>query len=134
MQFITSKQIMPSGKDAPKFGDILRQASEGKQADQADVNAAVGRTTVYIIPLMVFFFTINLAAALSLYWLVGSLVAYFQQRAVLEKDTEELEAVADAPTSKATRDVSNITEAEIVTTTKNKKPASKKKNTKKRRR
>ena len=134
MQFITSKQIMPSGKDAPKFGDILRQASEGKQADQADVNAAVGRTTVYIIPLMVFFFTINLAAALSLYWLVGSLVAYFQQRAVLEKDTEELEAIADAPTSKTTRDVSNITEAEIVTTTKNKKPSSKKKSTKKRRR
>ena len=136
MQFITSKQIMPSGKDTPKFGDILRQASDGRPADQADVNAAVGRTTIYIIPLMVFFFTVNLAAALSLYWFVGSLVAYFQQRAVLETDTEEMEAaVGDAPVKKLARDVSNITEAEIIESPQNKKPSShKKKASKKRRR
>ena len=95
MQFITGRQALPTGKDGPKFGDILRQAGEGRPADQSEVSAAVGRTTIYIIPLMVFFFTVNLAAALSLYWFVGSVVAYFQQRAVLDKDTEELEAIAD---------------------------------------
>jgi YidC/Oxa1 family membrane protein insertase len=130
MQFITSKQVLPTGKDAPKFGDILRQAGEGRPADQSDVSAAVGRTTVYIIPLMVFFFTVNLAAALSLYWFVGSVVAFFQQRAVLEKDTEELEAIADGPSS---RDVSRIQEAEIVSTPQPKKNK-KKKSSKKRRR
>lgn len=131
MQFITSKQALPSPKDAPKFGDIIRQAGEGKPADQADVSAAVGRTTIYIIPLMVFFFTINLAAALSLYWFVGSLVAFFQQRAVLERDTEEMEAIADNST--ATRDVSSIQEAEIISTPKTSKNK-KKKSSKKRRR
>ncbi len=133
MQYITSKQILPSGKDAPKFGDILRQASEGKQADSADVNAAVGRSTVYIIPAMVLFFTINLAAALSLYWFVGSIVAYFQQRAVLGQDEEEMEALADEPTKKV-RDVSKIPEAEVVTPPKKQKPLKKKSGSKKRRR
>jgi len=130
MQFITGKQVLPAGKDAPKFGDILRQAGEGKPADQADVSAAVGRTTIYIIPLMVFFFTVNIAAALSLYWFVGSVVAYFQQRAVLDRDTEELEAAADGVSA---RDVSNIQEAEIVPTSKHPKNK-KKKSSKKRRR
>jgi len=119
MQLITSKQIMPTGKDAPKFRDILRGASDGKQADAADVNAAVGRFTVYMIPAMVFFFTINLAAALSLYWLVGSIVAFFQQRAVLGQDETEMEALADAPSGKIGRDVSNIAEAEIVSSPQN---------------
>lgn len=127
MQLITSKQIMPAGKDAPKFRDILKQASEGQQADAADVNAAVGRFTVYMIPAMVFIFTINLAAALSLYWFVGSAVAYFQQRAVLGQDEKEMEALADAPNGKTGRDVSKIAEAEIVSTPQNQKNTTKKK-------
>jgi len=130
MQFITGRQALPTGKDGPKFGDILRQAGEGRPADQSEVSAAVGRTTIYIIPLMVFFFTVNLAAALSLYWFVGSVVAYFQQRAVLDKDTEELEAIAD---ESSPRDVSNIQEAEIISTPQPKKNK-KKKSSKKRRR
>lgn len=136
MQFLTSKQIMPSGGDTPKFSDILKQAGEGKQADQAEVNAAVGRSTMYIIPAMVFFFTINLAAALSLYWLVGSLVAYFQQRAVLAEDTEEMEEIADEKDLTPARDLSKIAEAEIVSSPKPKQntPKRKTKSGKKRRR
>lgn len=134
MQLITSKQIMPTGKDAPKFRDILKSAGEGQQADAADVNAAVGRFTVYMIPAMVFFFTINLAAALSLYWLVGSLVAYFQQRAVLGQDEQEMEALADAPNGKNGRDISSIAEAEIVSTPQNKNNSNKKKKGGKKRR
>lgn len=134
MQLITSKQIMPTGKDAPKFRDILKSAGEGQQADAADVNAAVGRFTVYMIPAMVFFFTINLAAALSLYWLVGSLVAYFQQRAVLGQDEQEMEALADAPNGKNGRDLSNIAEAEIVSSPQNKNNSNKKKKGGKKRR
>ncbi len=133
MQYITGKQIMPTGKNAPKFRDIFRAASEGKQADAADVNAAMGRFTVFMIPAMVFLFTINLAAALSLYWLVGSTVAYFQQRAVLGKDEEEMETLADEP-GKPSRDLSKIAEAEIVSTPQNKKPNHKKKKGGKKRR
>ena len=46
---------------------------------------------------MVFVFTINLAAALSLYWFVGGVVAYIQQRAALKDEGEDLVAAADEP-------------------------------------
>lgn len=134
MQYVTSKQVLPSGKNTPKFSDILKQASDGKPADSADVNAAVGRFTIYMIPAMVFLFTINIAAAFSLYWFVGSIVAYYQQRAVLGRDEEEMEALADAPSARPGRDLSKIAEAEIVSTPQNKNTTPKKKKAAKKRR
>jgi len=46
----------------------------------------------FIIPGIIFFVSIGLSAAISLYWLVGGIVAYIQQKKVLEEDTIELEA------------------------------------------
>lgn len=117
-QFVSSKQLMPVDKDARKLRHILRDAGAGKQADQAEINAAMARSTQYILPVMILLFTINIAAALSLYWFVGGLVAYLQQRAALKEETEDLVEVADKPRtgergSKIT--LSNIPEAEVVT-------------------
>jgi membrane protein insertase Oxa1/YidC/SpoIIIJ len=68
---------------------------------------------------MVLLFTIRIASALSLYWLVGGLIAYAQQSLILREDEEELEAIAD---SKATKDVASIPEAEVVKTESKKTP------------
>ncbi|HEY5140747.1 MAG TPA: YidC/Oxa1 family membrane protein insertase, partial [Methylococcales bacterium] len=75
VQFLTSRQLMPVDKEARKLRNIMKDAGSGKQADQYEVNAAIGRSTQYIIPFMVFIFTVSLAAALSLYWFVGGVVA-----------------------------------------------------------
>ncbi len=112
VQFMTSRQLMPVDKDARKLRHILKGAGNGEQADQMEVNAAVGRSTQYIIPFMVFIFTVNLASALSLYWLTGGIVAYIQQSIALREDEEDMEKLADAPDRK--KDVSKIAEAEIV--------------------
>lgn len=92
VQYYQSKQLMPTDKNARKLRDILKSAGEGKQADQSEVNAAVGRSTRFLLPAMVFLFTVNIASALSLYWLVGGLVAFIQQSIVFRKDEEEIEA------------------------------------------
>jgi len=129
VQFLTSRQLMPVDKDARKLRDILKSAGEGKQADQTEVNAAVGRSTQYIIPFMVFLFTVNLPSALSLYWLTGGVVAYIQQAVALREDEETMEKmVADKPS----KDVSKITEAEVVSESKAKTKQSSKKKTAKR--
>lgn len=94
-QYYQSKQLMPQAKDQRKLGQILKDAGAGKQADQAEVNAAVGRSTRYFIPAFIFILTVNLASALSLYWLVSGLTAYLQQARVLKQDEAELEAAAD---------------------------------------
>ena len=90
-QYYQSKQLMPDDKDARKLRQILKEAGNGTQADSSEVNAAVMRNTKYFIPVMIFFFTVNIASALSLYWLVSGLVAMIQQARVLKQDEVEIE-------------------------------------------
>ena len=127
IQYFQSKQLMPQAKDARKLRTILKEAGEGRQADQSEVNAAVGRSMMYFLPIMVFFFTVGFASALSLYWLVGGLVAFAQQSIILREDETELEALADAPSKK----VDDIPEAEVVSKPQPK-PKAKKKSSKSR--
>lgn len=95
-QFFQSKQLMPQDKDQRSLRSILKEASAGKQAEQSEVNAAIGQSTRYFLPFIIVFFTIGLPAALSLYWLVSGLVAYIQQSRILAQDGVEMEALADA--------------------------------------
>lgn len=94
-QYYQSKQLMPDDKNARSLKQIFKEASEGKTADQMEVNAAMTRGMKYMIPAMIFFFTIGLPSALALYWLVSGAVAYWQQAKVLQQDVEELEEIAD---------------------------------------
>jgi YidC/Oxa1 family membrane protein insertase len=130
-QYFQSKQLMPQDKEKRSLRTILKDAGAGKQADQSEVNAAVGRSTLYLLPFMIFIFTVNLASALSLYWLVGGIVAFIQQSIVLNRDETEMEAIADKPS----KNVAAIPEAEVVKTPKPaKKPAGKSKKQAKKRR
>ena len=126
IQFYQSKQLLPQDKDARSLRRILKDAGDGKQADQSEVNAAVAKSTIYLFPAMVVLFTINLASALSLYWLVGGIVAFIQQWVVLRDDVEEMEAIVDEPAKKkkagksakhadSTEKKSAIIEGEVVT-------------------
>ena len=128
-QYYQSKQLMPTTKDQRGLREILKAAGSGKQADQSEVNAAVGRSTRYLLPFMIFFFTVSLASALSLYWLTSGVVAYIQQSIALREDETELEEIADEPS----KDPKKIPEAEIVANP-HKSPKSKKKNKKRRKR
>jgi YidC/Oxa1 family membrane protein insertase len=98
-QYIQSKQIMPKSQDSRGLRAILRDAGKGKSADQSEVNAAVGRSTLIFIPAVIFIIGLHFAAALPLYWLTSALVAIFQQSRVLKEDVKEAEAVADEPAS-----------------------------------
>lgn len=126
-QYYQAKQLMPDQKDQRSLRAILKEAGEGKQADQSEVSAAVGRSTRYMIPAFILIFTIGLPSALSLYWLVSGLVAFWQQSIILSQDEAEMEELADAP---AKKNLKAIPEAEVVPRPKTPKP---KKHKKKRR-
>ena len=128
-QFFQSKQLLPTDKDQRSLRTILKKASGGEQADQSEINAAVGRSTLYLLPVMIFVFTVSLPSALSLYWLTSGVVAFIQQSIVLRRDEEEMEGSGDKPSGK---DVSAIPEAEVVATPA-KKPKKSAKSKKKRR-
>jgi YidC/Oxa1 family membrane protein insertase len=125
-QFFQSKQLTPDSKDSRSLRNILSEAKEGKQADQSEVNAAVGRSTRYLLPFMIFLFTVNIASALALYWLVSGLTALVQQSIVLREDAEEMESAAETKSGK------QIIEGEVVETKKPK--SSKRRSTSKKRR
>lgn len=125
-QFYQSKQLMPNDQKSRGLRKILKDASTGKQADQTEVNAAVGRSTRYLLPALIFMFTVNIASALSLYWLVSGLVAFVQQSRILKQDVEELEESVDKKSSK------KVIEGEVLPPKKTKK--TKKSPSKKRRR
>lgn len=93
-QFFQSRQLLPKSADSRSLRQIMREAGQGKSADQQEVNAAVGRSTLYILPLFILLISLRLAAALPLYWLTSSVVAYIQQSRVLKEDVQEAEAVA----------------------------------------
>ncbi|MBA3758852.1 membrane protein insertase YidC [Candidatus Saccharibacteria bacterium] len=137
-QYYQSKQLMPNDKDGRKLRHILRDAGSGAQADQSEINAAVGRSTRYFIPVLIFFFTVNIASALGLYWLISGLVAMIQQHRILKDDEEEIETKLHKKDKKSTaRVVSNVIEGEVVEKPKkatSKKSGPKSKKAKKRRR
>lgn len=99
-QYLQSKQLMPTPKDGKTLRQILSDAKTGQKADQGDMQAATGRYTTFLIPIMIFFITLGIASALSLYWFVSGLIAFLQQSIILREDKTELEAVADAPEKK----------------------------------
>lgn len=121
VQYKQSTQLMPKSKNSRSLKQILKDAAEGKEADQQEVSAAVMSGTKYLIPAMILFFTAGLASALSLYWFVSGLVAITQQSRVLKQDEEEMEALADEKPAKG-----EIIEGEVIRTqgSKNKKTKS----------
>lgn len=124
-QYFQGKQLMPSSQNSRKLKDILKDAGKGKQADQSEVSAAIGRGTRYFLPVMVFLFTVSYPSALSLYWFVGGLVAYIQQAIVLREDVEDMEKATND--KKPSKNVDEIAEAEVVESPSPKKPKSKNK-------
>lgn len=110
VQYYQSKQLLPTSKEQKGLREILKQAGQGKQADQSEVSAAVGKSTRYILPVMIFLFTVNLAADLSLYWLASGLIALIQQSLALREDEAEIEDMA----SGKKKDLEKIPEAEVV--------------------
>lgn len=126
-QYYQGRQLMPQPKDAKRLRDILKEASEGKQADQSEMAAATGRFTQYMIPSFVFIFTIGLPSALPLYWLTTSVTALIQQSRILGKDEEELEKIAEKPKS-------DVIEGEVLPPKKPKRKKASKKSKKRSRR
>lgn len=122
-QYFQSKQLLPNNKDSKSLREILSSAGQGKKTDQTEVNAAVGRSTLILVPGMILILTVNLPSALSLYWLTSGLMAIWQQSRILKQDEEELET----PTTAKDKNTKETIEAEVIPPKKSKSQKNKKK-------
>jgi len=94
-QYIMSKQTMPKQASDKRLRDVMKEAADGKQADQSEMNAIVMNKMMKFLPIMMFFVMISLPGALALYYTVSNLVAVIQQGSILRKDTEEMIELAE---------------------------------------
>ncbi|PID30399.1 hypothetical protein CR983_02820 [Candidatus Saccharibacteria bacterium] len=99
-QYIMSKQTMPHQESKKTFRQLMSEAAEGKQTDQAEMNAMMMQNMMRIMPVFLVLVMLNLPAALALYYTVSNLVALVQQSYLLRQDEEELEEIADEPKPK----------------------------------
>lgn len=93
-QYIISKQTAPS-TTTKRFRDVLAEAGEGKEPDQAELNAVVMSKMIKFLPFMMFFIMISLPGALALYYVVSNIFAVIQQHFLLKRDAEEMDKLAD---------------------------------------
>jgi len=95
-QYVISKQLLPtSDKPKKRFRDIMKEAASGKQSDASEMSNAMMGNMAKFMPIMMFFIMVNLPGALALYYTVSNLVAAAQQHYLLNKDTEEMDELAD---------------------------------------
>lgn len=99
-QYFMSKQTMPHNESKKRLRDIMSEASQGKQADQSEMNAIVMGKMMKLLPIFMFFVMVSVPGALALYYAMSNLVAVAQQSYLLRKDEQEMDKLADLPVKK----------------------------------
>ena len=103
LQYLTSKQLSPQSDSNRKLRDILTEAGDGKEADQAEVNAIMTRKMMKFMPVMMFFVIVYLPAALALYLTTASAVGYLQNYIIFKQDSKEMQEIADKKSSQKSK-------------------------------
>jgi len=111
-QLWISRQQLPSKKKGRKtFKQIMAEAADGKEPDQAELNQIVSSQMAFTMPIMMLLIMINLPGALVFYYLISNLMTGIQQKYVLGKKEEQMEVSAD---KKIIRDLKKMEEGQIV--------------------
>lgn len=115
LQFFLSKQLSPNSDSKRRLRDVLAEAGQGKDADQAEVNAIMMRKMMKVLPVMLFFIMISLPGALALYLATANAAAYIQNAIIMKQDGDDEPAAPTkaAPAKSATKRASSAKEARI---------------------
>ncbi len=99
-QYIISKQTSPQVQSKKRLRDVLAEAGEGKQPDQAELNAVMMGKMIKFLPFLMFVIMLSLPGALALYYVTSNLFAAVQQHYLLKRDAVEMDHLADAEMKK----------------------------------
>ena len=110
LQWYMTKQQQPAEKKKRRLKDVMKEAAEGKEADQNEINQIVSRQMSFMLPLMMFWAMINFFGAITLYYFLNNLIQVLQQQYVLKGDEKELIEIADEPTKRS----KNAKKAQII--------------------
>ena len=112
-QWYMVRQTQPK-KGNRRIRDIFKEAAEGKEPNQAELNAAVNSNMNLILPVILFFIMMGLYGALIFYYLISNIIQIIQQKYIFSIDSKEMEEIAqESPKNK----LKNAKEAIIVKNT-----------------
>jgi len=94
-QYWVTRQTMPTDGKKRTFREIMKEASSGKDPDQAEINAVVQGQMTKFMPVMMFLIMVNLIGAISFYYFMSNIITIIQQRIMLKKDMDDLDHAAD---------------------------------------
>ncbi len=112
-QYWISRQQLPSKKSqkSKSFRQIMREAADGKEPDQTELNAVMSGQMSKMMPVMMLLIMVNLPGALVFYYLVSNLMTGAQQKFVLSRSESEMEISAD---KRVIRELNKIEEGKVV--------------------
>ncbi len=112
-QYWISSQQNPSKKSQKSrtFRQIMRDAADGKEPDQAELNTVMSGQMTKMMPIMMLLIMINLPGALVFYYLISNIMTGVQQKYILNKSSTEMEISAD---KKLIRELNKIEEGQVV--------------------
>lgn len=113
LQYHTISRQNPSrqSQKSRSFRQIMQEAADGKEPDQAELNTVMTNQMSKITPLMMLVVMIRMPGALVFYYLISSAFNTVQQKYIFAKKTEDMDNVADKAIIK---ELKKVQEAEIV--------------------
>lgn len=117
-QFIMARQndvTRKKGQKGKSLRAMMKEAADGKDISQDEINAYSQSQMTYMMPIMMFFIMINLPGAIVLYYLLNTGITVILQKIVLNRNLDVMEEAADKKVLKELRDATKkIQEGEIV--------------------
>ena len=110
LQWYMTRQQQPKKDKKRSLKDVMKEASEGKEADQTEINEIVSGYMSFMLPLMMFWAMVNFFGAITLYYFLNNLIQVIQQQYVLKSDEKELIEIANEPSKR----VKNAKKAQLV--------------------
>ena len=109
-QWYMMKQLQPKNEKR-RVRDIFKEAAEGKEPNQSELNAAVSSNMNMIMPAILLFVMSGLYGALTFYYLISNIIQIIQQKYVFSIDSKEMDEIASESLKKKLR---NAKEAIVV--------------------
>ena len=112
-QYFVTKQQMPSGKSSKskKFRDLIRDAKNGKDIDDSEINNITSGQMSKMMPIMMFIIMVNLHGALAFYYFLSNMITILQQKIIYARARDDMD---DATDKAMTKELKKIQEAEVV--------------------
>ncbi len=110
LMWYTTKQQQPKEGKTRRLRNIMQEANDGKEPDQAEISQIVSRQMSFLLPVMIFSTMINLYGAINFYFFINNLLQVAQQKFILDQDKKELVEIANEPSKRA----KNAKEAKII--------------------